>query len=130
MTDRKTPMQRYRDVADRELLRRVAEEVHDECADRWITEDYYGYPADLDLWAIIDRVLAAHAAATESEYERGVREGIAEAAWVAETGGGCAMTDESLLAEWCRKCGAAIRRAGDELLRRTRAKDAAAQEGE
>lgn len=57
MTDRKTPMQRYRDVADRELLRRVAEEVMSDCWDAWCSEAGDSH-ADVDLDAIIDRVLA------------------------------------------------------------------------
>ena len=59
MTDRKTPMQRYRDVADRELLRRVAVLVRDRMA-KWVfekrTRDFAVETCNID-W-MIDRVLA------------------------------------------------------------------------
>lgn len=87
MTDRKTPMQRYRDVADRELLRRVAVLVRDRMA-KWVfekrTRDFAVETCNID-W-MIDRVLAdappsrSPLVAEEAIRLRGVRDAAMAAA--------------------------------------------------
>lgn len=111
---------------DRGLLKAVADEAVSDAFDTWLAEG--GNPrVGVDTNATVNRVLQEHTAAAESEYERGVREGLEWALAISRK-----HRAATAMAGRCRYCRGSVLDIEDEItveIERARTKDAA-REGE